>query len=171
MKIEEIEETVNFMDETYDANFGEWLRNEDNSRIVAHNLKKYVNKYTSHRFVTVLKFIVKDWTLRSIIILMKKIFDRGLCDRIEILQGLVYTWNSVFIAEFILSYMKGLNMQAKCRFVCAFFDGFETSKVRDILLHMEGKLDYKVKEVLQGYERKRTRSRTRCSIDSCTNLR
>ncbi|KAM0674549.1 hypothetical protein GVAV_002167 [Gurleya vavrai] len=166
MKISDIENTVNFMDTTYDANFGEWIRNEENARIVAHNLKKYVCKYPNEEFITVLKYIVRDWTLRSIIILIKKIFDKKFLDNTEILQGLVYTWNSVFIAEFLMSIMKNLEIQDKIKFLRDFFIVFEYEKVYEIMAHMDGKIESKVKEAMISQERKRNKGNRKGILSS-----
>ncbi|KAM0677862.1 hypothetical protein BDAP_001540 [Binucleata daphniae] len=151
------------MDETYDANFGDWIRNEENARIVAHNLKKYVKEYSTDKFIVCLKYIVKDWTLRSIITLVKKIFDNNndiynldnQSDMIEILQGLVYTWNSIFISEFVISLLKNQNISYKIKFCKVFFDCFTKSKIRQILVHMENKIEIQVKEtILENTNRK-----------------
>ena len=71
--LKKIEQSINLMDETFDANFGDWIRNEDNCKIVGSNLKRYIEKYKISDFITVVKWIVKDWTLKSIILFSKKL--------------------------------------------------------------------------------------------------
>lgn len=159
MKMSDIENSIKYMDETYDANFGDWIRNEENVRIVAHNLKKYVNLYSADKFIIVLKYVVKDWTLRSIIVLIKKIFDKEI--NVEIVQGLVYTWNSIFIAEFVVSLMKNKGLSDKAEFVRVFFDCFEKEKINQILSHMESKIEGRIREVIVELTNKKVKPKSK----------
>lgn len=72
LSLDDIERRIFLMDSKYDANFGDWIRNEDNARIVGYHLRKYIDDYSSEDFIVALKWIVKDWTLRNIIVLVQK---------------------------------------------------------------------------------------------------
>ncbi|KAF9764232.1 hypothetical protein NGRA_0721 [Nosema granulosis] len=152
-----------YMDDTYDANFGEWIRNEDNSRIVAYNMKKYIDSYSVSNVIVVIKWIVKDWTLKSIIIFTKKMliedikalsFREADCEkekyynRIRIASGLIYTWNPLFISEFILSTTKHFSVDEKTKFLKVLLDSLENKKLNDVLSHLNGKMDNKVRQEL-----------------------
>merc|ERR1712003_45773 len=150
LTLEKIEKSINAMDNTYDANFGDWIRNEDNCKIISHHLKKYTLEYPSHDFVVVLKWTVKDWTLRSIIILCKMMivadietaFDR----KMEILQGLIFTWHPAFVAEFILSTSKMIRSTLKASYCSRLLEDFESDRVKIIIAEMGDKIDSELKE-------------------------
>ncbi|TBT99710.1 hypothetical protein CWI38_1401p0030 [Hamiltosporidium tvaerminnensis] len=153
----DIDNTVCHMDETYDANFGEWIRNEENARIVGCNLKKYINEYQIADFVVVLKWIVKDWTLRSIIVLVKKMIVDDLYRsskteykrRIQLIKELICTWNPIFICEFILSVTKNFTVSEKVKFITHLLSSIEKQKSTDIIYHLIDKLDPKVKNMIR----------------------
>lgn len=75
--MEDIDNTVREMDDQYDANFGEWVRNEDNLKVVALNLKRYIKEYSEELIVEVIGWIVRHWRIRSTSHLLKEllIFD------------------------------------------------------------------------------------------------
>ncbi|KAM0672051.1 hypothetical protein CWI42_042090 [Ordospora colligata] len=154
--LDKIEESIAYMDETYDANFGDWIRNEDNARIVAYNMRKYVDCYKPSDFIIVVKWIVKDWTLKSIIIFSKKMLIEDLKAlgfrktdddkskynrRAKIVSGLVYTWNPVFITEFVISVTRSFTPNEKCRLLTNMLEIFEPKKISEILSQLETKID------------------------------
>lgn len=176
--LKKIETSVSAMDETYDANFGEWIRNEDNCKIVGSNLKRYVDKYKVSDFITVVKWIVKDWTLKSIILFSKKLIIDGLASRamdkgsiqnrtstenlhgesytdteeytrrIKILSGFIYTWNPIFISEFLMASTADFPLEIKAEFYIGILDAFENKKLSDILSQIEEKTDQELKDLL-----------------------
>ncbi|EJW02052.1 hypothetical protein EDEG_03502 [Edhazardia aedis USNM 41457] len=167
MDFNKIESSISIMDQTYDANFGEWIKNEENCRIIGHNLKKYIDKYPSHKSIVVIKWIVKDWTLRSIIHLVKKMVIDDIklkkssskktqllsksqySKRIEIVKGIIYTWNVVFIAEFIFSVSRIFEKSdEKYIFIESILKDFNVEKTKDILKHMDEKIDNKIKNII-----------------------
>lgn len=156
LKLKQIEDTIIYMDETYDANFGNWIRNEDNCKIVGCNLKRYVDSYRESEFITVLKWVVKDWTLRSIILLSKKLIledlvgmgEEAYAKRVRILSGLVYTWNPIFIAEFLLAGTAELTVAQKTDFMVHLLGVFDSKKLSEILSQLESKIDVQTKREL-----------------------
>lgn len=158
LTLNKIAQTIIFMDETYDANFGEWIRNEENARIVGYNLKKYLH-YKIDDIILVLKWIVKDWTLRSIIILIKRMlideFNNLYEKKIEIIRGLVYTWNAIFIGEMIISIIKNLKGDEKTRFVKRLLRDFDRERVDEMVKVIGGKVDVNVKKVMMKWKGKR----------------
>lgn len=150
LTLDKIDSVVLNMDQTYDANFGEWIRNEENCKIIAYHLKRYILQYPTHDFVVVLKWIVKDWTLRSIIVLSKMMmvtdleleFDR----KIDILQGLVHTWHPAFIGEFITSTCKLIEDPMKKSYIKKLLENFEINRVQNILQEIGDKIESCLKE-------------------------
>ena len=154
--LESIEESIRLMDSIYDANFGEWIRNEQNCKVVGQNIKKYIGKYDYSDFIMVIKWIVKEWTLKGIMQFTKKFItddlfksDKSLfSNKINILAGMIYTWNSLFISEFLLTKSSSFNVDEKCEYYYCILDGFDQSKLCEILLQMETKTDEETKEKL-----------------------
>ncbi|KAL6121560.1 hypothetical protein NUSPORA_01505 [Nucleospora cyclopteri] len=161
------------MDATYDANFGEWIRNEQNCRVVGQNIKKYIGRYRESEFITVIKWVVKDWTLKSIILFVRKMitddlfignkenlpshkngrkqtgkFDHTFDNKIAIISGIIFTWNSLFIAEFLLSTAADFSPDQRCEYYHKILSVFEQKKLSEILLQIENKIDSKTKEKL-----------------------
>ncbi|EPR78904.1 hypothetical protein SLOPH_1708 [Spraguea lophii 42_110] len=154
LTFKKIGETVYKMDSTYDANFGDWIRNEENSRIIGHHLSQYVDEYSVDDIILVLKWIVKDWTLRSIILLSRKMIiedlminkdKKKILKRIDIIKGLVETWNSIFISEFIISVIKTFTNEEKTEFIKVLLSTFEINKRKDILYQIKPKVDSDIK--------------------------
>lgn len=156
LTLKQITETINFMDETYDANFGEWIRNEDNCKIVGCNLKKYLENYRESEFITVVKWIVKDWTLKSIILFAKKMVIEDLflsenelyARKVKILSGLIYTWNPIFTSEFLLACSAELTIAQRTDFIVCVLNVFDNKKLSEILSQIESKIDSKTKKEL-----------------------
>ncbi|KAM0680499.1 hypothetical protein GINT2_001187 [Glugoides intestinalis] len=156
LTIKQISETINYMDDTYDANFGNWIRNEDNSKIVGSNLKRYIDNYRESETITVIKWIVKDWTLRSIILLARKLIMEDIVGmsaeaytkRIRILSGLVYTWNPIFISEFLLASTSEMTVAQKTEFMAGILGVFESKKLGEVLSQLEAKIDGPTKKEL-----------------------
>lgn len=152
LTLEKIEKVIASMDQDYDANFGEWIRNEVNAKIVAHHLKKYILEYPIHDFVIVLKWVVKDWTLRSIIILTKIMIINDIDDsfdtKITILHGLIHTWHSAFISEFIISTSKMINETLRKIYMQRLLIDFEKERAELILKEIGDKMEHSVKETV-----------------------
>lgn len=154
--LKNVEESVNMMDKIYDANFGEWIRNEDNCKIVSINLKKYVKTYSVSSLITVIKWIVKDWTLKYIIIFFKKLIidDLGVYGseqfkkNIKVISGSIYTWNSVFISEFLMAITLNLSSNVKSKLCADILCEFENKKLIDVLEHIKNKIDPKIKAMI-----------------------
>lgn len=189
--LEEIERSICHMDETYDANFGEWIRNQDNARVVAYNMKKYVDSYKTSDFIVVVKWIVKDWTLKSIIIFSKKMLAEDIkalslkggredqeryYRRTRILSGLIYTWNPVFITEFVVSTTRTFSTNEKCKLLNNLLEVFECEKLSEILSQLESKIEHRVwSELVQNFnsesfKRSKQRSRRTVSMLKAYNL-
>lgn len=154
--LKKIEQTINLMDETYDANFGAWIKNEENCKVVGLNLKKYIEKYKTSDFITVVKWVVKDWTLKSIILFSRKLIIDDLqgrtseeyITRIKILSGLVYTWNPIFIAEFLLATSTELTVDKRAEYFVEMLQVFESKKLAEILTQIENKTEEEVRNEL-----------------------
>lgn len=214
--MEEIEHSINSMDSIYDANFGEWIRNENNCKIVGANIKKYMRVYKEADFLVVIKWIVKDWTLKNIITFTKKLITEELytekyteeednshmvirrhgnqirlgatqpiknifgaelrsqdenspppenlnetkADRIariqqekiqskiRIVAGIVFTWNSLFVAEFMLNTSHSYNSDQTAEYYYGILSGLESNKLSEVLLQIDSKTDDVTKDKL-----------------------
>lgn len=154
--LKQIDESIEFMDKKYDANFCQWIRNEDNCKIVGTNLKKYLSKYRDSEVITVVKWIVKDWTLKSIILLSKKMILEGILSlngeeyskRVRVLSGLIYTWNPIFISEFLLASTAEFTKSQKTDFLVCVLNVFDSKKLSEILSQIECRTDPEVKKEL-----------------------
>ena len=179
-----IESTVNSMDEIYDANFGEWIRNEENCKVVGTNLKKYLGEYKASSFITVVKWIVKDWTLRSIILFSRKLIIDDLMslstgayiERIKILSGFIFTWNPIFIAEFLQATSMEFPLVRRADYYTDILSCFEEKKLSEILAHIEVKCDEELKSLIirrvkQGvYKPGKCKWQKTCSLVDAFNL-
>jgi len=150
LTIKSIEQTVQLMDDTYDANFGEWIRNEDNCKIVGACLQKYIERYRASEIITVVKWIIKDWTLKSIILFTRKFVTDDIlykigddyAKRIEILTGYIYTWDSIFVSEFLLTVTSVFYKEARADVIVDVLRAFEDRKQTEILSQIEAKKEY-----------------------------
>lgn len=163
LDLNDVETTISGMDLHYDANFGTWIRTEKNASIIGHHLKKYIDDYHISDFIVVLKWIMRTWTLRSIIILMRSMMSdlkNSFRHRILIINGLFYTWNNIFIAEFVIAMTKEMNVDEKCMFYANVFRCFDNNKNEMILQMVADKVENKVKRVLKSvYGKKRNKIR------------
>ncbi|KAF7682977.1 hypothetical protein TCON_1814 [Astathelohania contejeani] len=154
--LDEIEMTVNEMDDTYDANFGEWIRNEENGVIIGHSLQQYIMEYNTSDVIIVLKWIVKDWTLRSIIVLVNKIITNDIIflmndplfryeynKKVIILQGLIYTWNSAYCSELLFALTLNFPLYEKVHFIKNVLEGLEKDQSEEIIVYLEDKIGKK----------------------------
>lgn len=156
--LKQIDETIDYMDKTYDANFCQWIKNEDNCKIVGNNLKKYLKSYKDSEFITVIKWVVKDWTLKSIIIFSKKLFLEDILEldqeqyakRIKIISGLIYTWGPMFISEFLLTCTSEMKKNQKTDFLVNVLNIFDTKKLTEILIEIENKTDCDTKREIEN---------------------
>lgn len=156
LTLKQISETIGYMDETYDANFEEWIKNEDNCKIVGCNLKRYIESYRESEFITVIKWIVKDWTLKSIILFAKKMIIEDLCASTEelyirktkVISGLVYTWNPIFTSEFLIACTTDLTSSQRTDFLVCVLNVFDSQKLSEILSQLESKIDSSSKREL-----------------------
>lgn len=156
------------MDDTYDANFGEWIKNEENAKIVGFNLRKYINEYDTGKLIVVVKWVVKDWTLRSIISLIKRMLIDEVVNRnnvskkrIAVIAGLIYTWNVMFIGEFLLAVFKMFdNVEQRIEFVEELLKDFEKEKIEELVKHVGTKIDGRIRaSILQMKGARKTRSK------------
>lgn len=156
LTLKQITETISFMDEKYDANFEDWIKNEDNCKIVGCNLKKYIESYRESEFITVVKWVVKDWTLKSIIIFSKKMIIEDLfvaspelyARKVKILSGLIYTWSPIFTSEFLIACTAELTSSQRIDFMVCVLSVFDSKKLSEILSQLENKLDPQTKKDL-----------------------
>lgn len=163
LELRDVEATIFKMDNHYDANFGSWIRNEKNAAVVGYHLNKYIDDYNPCDFIVVVKWIVRSWTLRSIIVLSKSMAShdiqhmdnsrksetyRQLRNRVCILSGLTYTWNSFFIVEFLTAFSKGFSTQQKCKFFVNLLSYFSLDRNKVLIGMLSEKVEQGVCDIL-----------------------
>ncbi|KAF7701705.1 hypothetical protein CDIK_0583 [Cucumispora dikerogammari] len=147
LTIEKVEESIILMDSKYEANFGEWIQNSVNCKTIGTHLRQYIQEYSLEDNVIVLKWIVRKWTLKSIVNLCTNLLvekDEN-CNtklslkKIAVCQGIIFTWNTDFITEFVnavagnLSYSQSLML----RFYANIFSAFDDEKFKEILGYLK----------------------------------
>lgn len=163
LELKDVEVTIFKMDSHYDANFGSWIRNEKNAAVIGHHLNKYIDEYSPCDFIVVLKWIVRSWTLRSIILLSRSMMLQDIQsmsnsrkndtytqfrNRISILSGLIYTWNNFFTTEFLITFAKGLEIHQKCSLFVNTLSYFENERSRALIGLLCEKTEKRIKDVL-----------------------
>lgn len=163
LELNDVEITICKMDNHYNANFGSWIRNERNAAIIGHHLKKYIDDYNPCDFIVVLKWIVRSWTLRSIIIVAKSMFSDDIQsmsnsrksemypyfkNRICVLSGLVFTWNNYFVAEFLSAFSRGMDISQKCKLLLSVLSYFDDEKKKALIALLDERAEKKLSNVL-----------------------
>jgi hypothetical protein len=64
---------IKCMDQLYDATFYSWLKSEDNVLVTAVYLHRIANEYPLFRIINALKWLISDWRLESISILVRHV--------------------------------------------------------------------------------------------------
>jgi len=72
------------MDTLYDATFYNWLKSEDNVVVISMYLHRIANQYPLPRIINALKWLISDWRLESIAVLVKQVTvdwkgNEGMC--------------------------------------------------------------------------------------------
>ncbi|ORE00176.1 hypothetical protein A0H76_2059 [Hepatospora eriocheir] len=155
-----IEHSVTKMDNEYGANFMEWIKNEQNCKLIGSHLKKYINLYRESKTITTIKWISADWTLRSIILLSRVLLldppkSLNECDHTKykksvprIMFGCIYTWNPIFIGEYLLSVTSSLNNSEKSEILYQILNEFNSDKLKAILTVLDKKCNKELKILL-----------------------
>lgn len=175
LKLSDVDLTVKLMDEHYDANFGSWIRNERNAAVVGFHLHKYIEDYNICDFIVVVKWIVRSWTLRSIIILSKAMVIEDIKSmsnrkkgesyksfriRMVALSGLIYTWNNLFIIEFMNSLSKDMDNKEQTKFIANLLIYFDKEKMVEIMCLVGNKFGKDIEELLSRMLKKRSKKIT-----------
>lgn len=153
----DVDRTIKEMDKQYDANFGEWVRSEENIDIVSTNLKKYLNEYTEATFSEVLKWITEDWVLPSKVFLIYKIFCKQLFknnspDEIEqskkavrTIKKIIETWTPTQISDLILEFLTDMQKEEKRLFLLWILEDFEHEKLTEVFIRIDTIVDWSLK--------------------------
>ncbi|KAI5151203.1 hypothetical protein ENBRE01_1969 [Enteropsectra breve] len=164
----EIEQNIKEMDDKYDANFGEWIKNEENSKIIGYNLRKYIDRYSVAKTTPVVQWIINDWTLRGIILFSERLLSEDLvykrgkayAKRISILLSIMLHWNAIFIACFISSISSKLDIDSQTHFYTDILKYFSEPRLRDILVELD---HYVLKEQIKGIQKRLVKQRGKLS--------
>lgn len=155
--VEDINNTIKEMDTEYDANFGEWVRSEENTDILAMNLKKYLNDYTESTYIEVLKWITEEWQVLSKILLLKKILLPTIFKNnspaeikeskrsIRIIRYFISEWSAMHISELIIEFIEGMQKEEKRLFLLWVLEDLEHQKLTEIFIRIDSLVDWTLK--------------------------
>jgi len=149
--------TIQEMDQQYDANFGEWIRTEDNIDILAINLKRYIEEYNEETFAEVLKWITECWSLVSRIALLKKLFSSLIFREdtlqqtekskkyVKILKIATAVWSAAHLSELILEFLVDLRKEEKKTFLLWLLEDCSQKKLTEIFIRVDNIIDWSLK--------------------------
>lgn len=69
----DVHRNIKHMDQLYDATFHSWLKSEDNVLVTSVYLHRIANEYPLPRVVNALKWLISDWRLESISVLVRHV--------------------------------------------------------------------------------------------------
>ncbi|RUS17678.1 LOW QUALITY PROTEIN: hypothetical protein BC938DRAFT_476187 [Jimgerdemannia flammicorona] len=69
----DVHRNIKHMDQLYDATFHSWLKSEDNVLVTSVYLHRIANEYDMSRVVNALKWLISDWRLESISVLVRHV--------------------------------------------------------------------------------------------------
>ncbi|KAG2187841.1 hypothetical protein INT44_000591 [Umbelopsis vinacea] len=151
---------IKCMDQLYDATFYSWLKSEDNVLVTAVYLHRIANEYPLFRIINALKWLISDWRLESISILVRHVTvdwkdEVGDLRRAHLLRHLTHSWATQYTATLITTilatppYMSSTNQQRE-RFLRAFAQDWDFSKLSEFFMYLQSRanVDYKVKCVM-----------------------
>ena len=83
------------MDTLYDATFYNWLKSEDNVVVISMYLHRIANQYPLPRIINALKWLISDWRLESIAVLVKQVTvdwkgNEGMFCQLKVKRARVY---------------------------------------------------------------------------------
>ncbi|KAI5179776.1 hypothetical protein NEOKW01_0239 [Nematocida sp. AWRm80] len=155
--IEDIDATVKEMDCQYDANFGEWVRSEENLEIIVANFKKYLHQYTEQTFSEVLKWIVTGWKTSTRIVLLKKLLSKQLFRDntpsqlessrriIRIIKSVIENWSPAQVSELIIEFLADMKKEEKRVFLLWLLEDFTHHKLTEIFIRIDNIVDWSLK--------------------------
>ncbi|KAM3578331.1 hypothetical protein VKS41_009232 [Umbelopsis sp. WA50703] len=151
---------IKCMDQLYDATFYSWLKSEDNVLVTAVYLHRIANEYPLVRIINALKWLISDWRLESISILVRHVTvdwsdEVGDLRRAHLLRHLTHSWATQYTATLITTilatppYQTSTNQQRE-RFLRAFAQDWDFSKLSEFFMYLQSRanVDYKVKCVM-----------------------
>lgn len=151
---------IKCMDQLYDATFYSWLKSEDNVLVTAVYLHRIANEYPLVRIINALKWLISDWRLESISILVRHVTvdwsdEVGDLRRAHLLRHLTHSWATQYTATLITTilatppYQTSSNQQRE-RFLRAFAQDWDFSKLSEFFMYLQSRanVDYKVKCVM-----------------------
>ncbi|OAG29032.1 hypothetical protein NEDG_01171 [Nematocida displodere] len=155
--VEDIDATIREMDNQYDANFGEWVRSEDNLDILATNLRGYLEEYTPETFAEVLKWITIKWKSSSRIFLLKLLFKEEVFKENHaaspkptprtniILKRVIDTWTNAQISDFLIEFLNGMGREEKRVFLFVIVENFTHQQLTEIFIRIDSIVDWSLK--------------------------
>lgn len=155
--VEDINTTIKEMDSEYDANFGEWVRSEENVEVLALNLKKYLNDYTESTYIEVLKWVTEEWQVISKIFLLKKIllptiFKNNSCEEIKeskksirMIKKFTAEWSPLNTSELIVEFIEGMQKEEKRLFLLWILEDIDHQKLTEIFIRIDSLVDWALK--------------------------
>ncbi|EHY65553.1 hypothetical protein NEAUS04_2407 [Nematocida ausubeli] len=155
--IKDIDNTIKEMDKQYDANFGDWVRSEENLDVLSVNLKKYVYKYDQELFTAVISWITNDWAFNSKVKLIYKVFRDGLFhtnspediqnskDSIFIIKKIIKNWSVLQVSELIIEFITEMEKEEKKLFLLWVLDEVPHDRLTEIFIRIDNSVDWALK--------------------------
>lgn len=153
----EIETTVREMDREYDANFGDWVRNQENVGLISANIKKYVQEYTEETFAEVLRWITKKWHAVQQVALLKKLFHDELFEentsdnfqllrkKLGILKNVMSNWSALQVSELLTEFLRDMKKDDKKIFLTEILQDYDQQKITEIFIRIDNLIDWSLK--------------------------
>ncbi|CAG8619675.1 1_t:CDS:2 [Paraglomus brasilianum] len=155
----DVYKNIKRMDTLYDATFYNWLKSEDNVVVISMYLHRIANQYPLPRIINALKWLISDWRLESIAVLVKQVTvdwkgNEGDSRRGTLLRHMTYNWAPQFTASLIASiltappyttstsYVASITTinAARQRFLKALTSDYDFSKLSEFLMCLGSQL-------------------------------
>lgn len=163
--VEDIGSIIRDMDRKYDANFGTWVRGEENIDTIVFNLKKYIDKYSEQIFSEALKWITEKWRIESRIAFMKKLLSEQLFRdnsetqkevskrNIRILRNVLKAWKAAEVTELITSFLTGMEKEERKLFLLWVLEEFNHEQITEIFIRIDHLVDWSTKiSILKSFK-------------------
>ncbi|KAK9767055.1 hypothetical protein K7432_003409 [Basidiobolus ranarum] len=163
----DVNANIRKMDSLYDASFYTWLKNEENVLVTSVYLHRIANEYTLERIITALKWLITEWRVESVVLLVRHItldwavpmpdmteqavqtvLDLAERRRAHLVKDLTKTWSCNLVAQLAGGLMNGwVCMKQKERFLAALTSEWDFRRLSEFFSYLQtsANLDYRIK--------------------------
>jgi hypothetical protein len=156
----DIQASIDYMDAKYCAVFSTWVRNQQNLPVIIQNLTRISQEYEISKIVTMLRWLTKEWRLKSTLIAVNSITRTWTneLDLAELVRGLGGRWKTPYISELIVAILlrwkesSATNFVRKTIFLQSVMSGWDFAQITNVFIYLEDSLEWSVKSaVFQWY--------------------